>query len=61
MQENRKISSYRDLIVWQKSFELVKNVYKNTSKLPKEEVFGLQSQTRRSAVSIVSNIAEGVN
>lgn len=56
-----KITSYKDLIVWQKSYELVKEVYKLTSGLPKEEVFALQSQTRRSAISIVSNIAEGSN
>ena len=54
-----KIKSYKDLIVWQKGYELVKQVYKITAKLPQAEVFGLQSQMRRSAVSIVSNIAEG--
>lgn len=53
------IKSYKDLIVWQKGYELVKQVYKITSKLPQAEVFALQSQIRRSAVSIVSNIAEG--
>ncbi len=61
MQEDKKINSYKDLIVWQKAFELAKNVYKTTSNLPKEEVYGLQLQIRRSSVSIVSNIAEGVN
>lgn len=54
-----KIKSYKDLIVWQKGYELVKRVYKITSKLPHSEIFALQSQIRRSAVSIVSNIAEG--
>lgn len=53
------IKSYKDLIVWQKGYELVKQVYKITAKLPKSEIFGLQSQMQRSAVSIVSNIAEG--
>ncbi len=53
------INSYKDLIVWQKSYELVKQVYKITNTLPQSEVFGLQSQIRRCAVSIVSNIAEG--
>ena len=57
--DKNKINSYKDLIVWQKGYELVKQVYKISSKLPKEEVFALQSQMRRSAVSIVSNIAEG--
>ncbi len=53
------IKSYKDLIVWQKGYELVKLVYKVSAKLPQSEVFALQSQMRRSAVSIVSNIAEG--
>lgn len=53
------IESYKDLIVWQKGYELVKQVYKISSKLPQSEIFALQSQMRRSAVSIVSNIAEG--
>ena len=56
---NSTIKSYKDLIVWQKGYELVKQVYEITSKLPQSEVFALQSQIRRSAVSIVSNIAEG--
>lgn len=56
---NSGIKSYKDLIVWQKGYELVKQVYKITAKLPQTEIFGLQSQMRRSAVSIISNIAEG--
>ena len=50
---------YRDLIVWQKSIELVVVVYKLTEKYPQSELYGLTSQTRKSAVSIPSNIAEG--
>lgn len=53
------IKSFKDLIVWQKSIELVEEIYRKTSKLPKSEVFGLVSQMRRSAISIPSNIAEG--
>jgi len=53
------IDSYRKLIVWQKSFELVKDVYSLTKQLPKDEQFGLVSQMRRCAISIPSNIAEG--
>ncbi len=53
------IHSYKDLIVWQKSVELVKEVYKATNKFPSKETFGLTSQIRRSVVSIPSNIAEG--
>jgi len=51
--------SYKDLIVWKKSMDLVKNVYLLTSDFPKEEIFGLTSQMRRCAISIPSNIAEG--
>lgn len=54
-----KIHSYKDLIVWQKSIELVTNIYELTEKFPKEEIYGLTSQIKRSAVSIPSNIAEG--
>ena len=54
-----QITSYKDLIVWQKSIELVIAVYKYTKTLPEEERFGLTSQMRRAVVSIPSNIAEG--
>jgi four helix bundle protein len=54
-----KISSYKDLIVWQKSVELVTEIYAATSKFPRDEVFSLTSQLRRCAVSVPSNIAEG--
>jgi len=53
------IKTYRDLIVWQKSMTFVTEIYKATKTLPKEEQFGLISQTRRCAVSVPSNIAEG--
>ena len=58
-EQNNKIKSYKDLIVWQKGYELVKQVYILTSKLPQSEIFALQSQMRRAVISIVSNIAEG--
>jgi len=51
--------TYRDLIVWKKSIQLVLDVYKLTEKFPKEEIHGLTSQMRRAAISIPSNIAEG--
>lgn len=54
-----KLQSYKDLIVWQKSIELVIIVYKITSKFPKSELFGITSQARRAVVSIPSSIAEG--
>ena len=54
-----KPQSYRDLVVWQKSIELAKQLYRLTAKFPSEEKFGLISQIRRAAVSVSSNIAEG--
>jgi|SRR3989304_3136725 len=54
-----KLQSYKELIVWQKSIILVKEIYILTSKFPKSEIFGLMSQMRRAVVSIPSNIAEG--
>ncbi len=53
------ISSYKQLIVWQKSFSLAKRVYELTNKFPKSEIYGLTSQMRRAVASIPSNIAEG--
>ena len=58
MNDVGKTSSYKDLIVWQKSILLVKQVYKLTGIFPNDEKFGLISQVRRAAVSIPSNIAE---
>jgi four helix bundle protein len=55
----RKVKSYRDLIVWQKSMSLAEIVYRTTAAFPREEVYGLTSQMRRAAVSVASNIAEG--
>lgn len=53
------LKSYKELIVWQKSMVLVKEIYKLTSSFPENEKFGLTSQMRRASVSIPSNIAEG--
>ncbi len=53
------MSTYKDLIVWQKSYQLVLDVYAKTKLFPKEEMFGLTSQMRRASISIPSNIAEG--
>jgi four helix bundle protein len=50
---------YRDLLVWQKAMNLARAIYCETEALPKNEVYGLQAQMRRAAVSIPSNIAEG--
>lgn len=51
--------SYRDLIVWQKSMQLVTDIYLVTNKMPYKEQFNLVSQLNRASVSIPSNIAEG--
>ena len=53
------MKNFKKLKVWQKGIELVVDIYKKSNKFPKEEVYGLTSQIRRSAVSIPSNIAEG--
>jgi four helix bundle protein len=54
-----EVKTFRDLIAWQKSMQLAKEVYKATSLMPDNERFGLTAQMRRAAVSIPSNIAEG--
>ncbi len=53
------MSYYKNLHIWQKSMDLVDNVYILTKEFPREEIYGLTNQIRRSAVSIPSNIAEG--
>jgi four helix bundle protein len=53
------VQSFRDLIVWQRSMQLAGVIYSLTQKFPREEIYGLTSQIRRSAVSVPSNIAEG--
>ncbi len=53
------IKSYKDLIVWKKSIELVVEIFALTAKFPKSELYGIISQMRRAAISIPSNIAEG--
>lgn len=53
------MSTFRDLKIWQKSMNLVTQIYKETESFPESERYGLISQIRRSAVSIPSNIAEG--
>ena len=55
----KEVRSYKELIVWQKAVELVADVYSATGQFPREEIYGLTSQLRRSAVSVPSNIAEG--
>ena len=54
------MSDFRKILVWQKAMALTTKIYNNSQKFPKEEIFGLTSQLRRSAISIPSNIAEGI-
>jgi four helix bundle protein len=54
-----EIKSYRDLHAWQRAMDFVTAVYQATAKFPRDEIYGLTSQLRRSAVSVPSNIAEG--
>lgn len=53
------MKSYKELLVWQKAMNLVKDIYNYTSAFPKHEEFCLTNQIRRSSISIPSNIAEG--
>jgi four helix bundle protein len=53
------VRTYRDLVVWQKAYDLSLAVYRATRGFPNDEVYGLRSQVRRAAISIPSNIAEG--
>ena len=49
---DKKISTHKDLEVWKIGIELVTDIYNETKKLPKEEIYGLSAQMRRSAVSV---------
>ncbi len=57
--EHKKLKSFRDLIVWEKSSDLSVLIYKITEKFSNSELYGLISQIRRSVISISSNITEG--
>jgi four helix bundle protein len=54
-----KTRHFRDLVVWQESMALARDIYSSTESFPKQETFGLTAQIRRAAVSVPSNIAEG--
>jgi len=53
------MQNYKDLKVWEKAHLITLKIYKITKGFPKEEIYGITSQLRRSAVSIPANIAEG--
>ena len=59
MEHSYKTFSFEKLLVWQKSRVLAGEIYKITSKFPKEEIFGMTSQMKRCSISISSNLAEG--
>ena len=54
-----RVNSYRELLVWQRAMGIAVDVYELTRDYPREELFGLTSQTRRAATSVPANIAEG--
>ncbi len=56
---SEKIENFKDLRIWQQSIELVEEIYRISKEFPKEELYGIVNQIRRSAVSLPSNIAEG--
>lgn len=53
------MTNYKNLQIWKKSMELVREIYLLTKTYPKEELYALTSQTKRAAVSVPANIAEG--
>lgn len=53
------IKNFKELRIWQKAMEIARDVYRISKQFPKEEIYGLTAQIRRSAISIPSNIAEG--
>ena len=53
------MKNFKNLKIWEKGIDLVVNIYNKIDQFPKEELFGLTSQIKRSAISIPSNIAEG--
>jgi four helix bundle protein len=55
----KKVSTFKDLTVWQRGMDLSVSVYEATAAMPREEIFGLTNQMRRAATSIPLNIAEG--
>ena len=59
MTKKEELKTYKDLIAWQKAYDLCLAVYRKTQAFPKSEQYGLTSQLNRSALSVPSNIAEG--
>ena len=59
MDKKIKLRTYKDLIAWQRAYQLCLLTYQTVRTFPRTEQFGLTSQLKRSALSIPSNIAEG--
>ncbi len=53
------MNHFENLVIWQKSLDLVETLYKYLKLFPKDEIYGLVSQMKRSSISVPSNIAEG--
>jgi len=53
------MEDFKDLKVWVKAHQLTLRIYQTTRKFPRDEIYGLTSQTRRASASIGANIAEG--
>lgn len=53
------MKTHKDLDIWKRGMSFVEQIYKETKKFPREEIYGLTSQIRRAAISFPSNIAEG--
>jgi four helix bundle protein len=58
--DTQSCKSHHDLILWQKAVDLAVEAYRVTAQFPRAELYGLTSQLRRAAISVPSNIAEGV-
>ena len=58
---DKKIKNFRDLDIWKKGIEIVKDIYKTVKEFPKLELYSLTNQMQRASLSIPSNIAEGFN
>lgn len=54
-----EIKTYKDLLIWQKGFQIVIAIYKLVKTFPQEELYALTNQIKRASVSVPSNIAEG--
>ena len=57
--KRKPATTFQDLVVWQKSHQLVLQIYRFSADFPKSEIYSLTQQLRRAAVSIPANIAEG--